>query len=57
MLIFGDMAIYSFVKNNTFNGMPLPDLAVLKKNGQVENIKRKKYIKEDESYVYRRIFL
>lgn len=39
MLIFGDMAIYSFVKNNTFNGMPLPDLAVLKKNGQVENIK------------------
>lgn len=40
MLIFGDMAIYSFVKNNTFNGMPLPDLAVLKKNGQVENIKR-----------------
>ena len=39
MLIFGDMAIYSFVKNNTFNGMPLPDLAVLRKNGQVENIK------------------
>ena len=40
MLIFGDMAIYSFVKNNTFNGMPLPDLAVLKKDGKVENIKR-----------------
>lgn len=39
MLIFGDMAIYSFVKNNTFNGMPLPDLAVLKKDGRVENIK------------------
>jgi carboxynorspermidine decarboxylase len=39
MLIFGDMAIYSFVKNNTFNGMPLPDLAVLKKDGSVENIK------------------
>ena len=39
MLIFGDMAIYSFVKNNTFNGMPLPDLAVLKKDGKVENIK------------------
>ena len=38
-LIFGDMAIYSFVKNNTFNGMPLPDLAVLKKDGSVENIK------------------
>ena len=40
MLIFGDMAIYSFVKNNTFNGMPLPDLAVLKKDGSVQNIKR-----------------
>ena len=40
ILIFGDMAIYSFVKNNTFNGMPLPDLAVLKKDGQVKNIKQ-----------------
>lgn len=43
MLIFGDMAIYSFVKNNTFNGMPLPDLAVLKKDGQVKNIKQFEY--------------
>lgn len=25
-LIFGDMAIYSMVKTNTFNGMPLPDI-------------------------------
>lgn len=25
-LTFGDMAIYSMVKNNTFNGMPLPDI-------------------------------
>ena len=25
-LIFGDMAIYTTCKNNTFNGMPLPDL-------------------------------
>ena len=24
MLVFGDMAIYSMCKNNTFNGMPLP---------------------------------
>ena len=35
-LYFEDMAIYSFVKNNTFNGMPLPDLALLKEDGQVE---------------------
>ena len=25
-LIFGDMAIYTMVKNNTFNGMRLPDI-------------------------------
>ena len=24
------MAIYSMVKNNTFNGMPLPSIAVMK---------------------------
>jgi carboxynorspermidine decarboxylase len=32
MLTFGDMAIYTMVKNNTFNGMPLP--AIAKKSGQ-----------------------
>ncbi len=30
VLIFEDMAIYSMVKNNTFNGMPLPSIAVRK---------------------------
>ncbi len=39
-LCFEDMAIYSMVKNNTFNGMPLPDIAVLHENGQFELIKR-----------------
>ena len=24
--MFGDMAIYTTCKNNTFNGMPLPDI-------------------------------
>jgi len=28
-LVFTDMMQYSFVKNNTFNGVPLPDLAIL----------------------------
>lgn len=28
VLTFGDMAIYTMVKNNTFNGMPLPAIAV-----------------------------
>lgn len=28
-LLFGDMAIYTMVKNNTFNGMPLPDIVAV----------------------------
>jgi carboxynorspermidine decarboxylase len=38
-LLFCDMAIYSMVKNNTFNGMPLPSIAVLKESGELEIIK------------------
>ncbi len=38
-LIFEDMAIYSMVKNNTFNGMPLPAIAVLHENGSAEVIR------------------
>jgi carboxynorspermidine decarboxylase len=33
-LIFGDMMQYSFVKNTTFNGTPLPDLGVLEEDGR-----------------------
>ncbi len=32
-LVFGDMAIYSMVKNNTFNGMALPTIAVQDQDG------------------------
>ncbi len=32
-LIFGDMAIYSMVKNNTFNGMALPAICLRDKDG------------------------
>lgn len=35
-LVFGDMAIYSMVKTTTFNGMPLPAIAVKKKDGDCE---------------------
>lgn len=34
-LVFGDMAIYSMVKNNTFNGMPMPDILLLKKDNEI----------------------
>ena len=39
-LIFTDMAIYSMVKNNTFNGMPLPSIFLLDKNGQTQLLKK-----------------
>ena len=42
-IVFGDMAIYSMVKNNTFNGMCLPSIAVLHKDGECEIIKRFSY--------------
>ena len=29
------MAIYTMVKNNTFNGMPLPSITLRKANGKV----------------------
>jgi carboxynorspermidine decarboxylase len=32
-LLFADMMQYSFVKNTTFNGTPLPDLALLDEDG------------------------
>ena len=35
-LIFGDMAIYSMVKNNTFNGMPLPAIILQHADGSRE---------------------
>ncbi len=38
-LIFEDMAIYSMVKNNTFNGMALPSISLLEKSGAVKMIK------------------
>lgn len=38
-LYFEDMAIYSMVKNNTFNGIPLPSIAVMHSDNQCEVIK------------------
>ncbi len=38
-LYFMDMAIYSMVKNNTFNGMPLPSIAVMDKAGDCRVMK------------------
>lgn len=42
-LVFGDMAIYSMVKNNTFNGMPLPQILMLTRDGKVDFLKQFNY--------------
>ncbi|WP_333674738.1 carboxynorspermidine decarboxylase [Streptococcus parasuis] len=38
-LYFEDMAIYSFVKNNTFNGIGLPSLVLMDKTGDCRVVK------------------
>ena len=42
-LVFGDMAIYTMVKTNTFNGMPLPDIALWREDGSIETVRRFDY--------------
>ena len=39
LLLFGDMAIYTTCKNNTFNGMPLPDLVLLRADGTLRPLR------------------
>ena len=38
-IVFTDMMQYSFVKNNTFNGVPLPALAIRDENGAIRVIR------------------
>ncbi|MDO4952929.1 MAG: carboxynorspermidine decarboxylase [Synergistaceae bacterium] len=38
LLTFGDMAIYTTCKNNTFNGMPLPDIWLLTELGELRRL-------------------
>ena len=42
-LIFTDMALYSIVKNTTFNGINLPDIAVIRDRGKIEVVKKFAY--------------
>lgn len=39
-LVFEDMAIYSMVKNNTFNGMRLPDIVLRNKDGEYRIVRK-----------------
>jgi len=40
-LLFCDMAIYSMVKTNTFNGLDLPSLCLLRKGGEKLDVVRR----------------
>ncbi len=39
-LVFGDMALYSIVKNTTFNGINLPDIAVIREDGVIDVVRK-----------------
>lgn len=43
VLEFQDMAIYSMVKNNTFNGMPLPAILLEREDGVLKTVKEFSY--------------
>lgn len=38
-LVFEDMALYTMVKTNTFNGMPLPDICLQKADGTIQTLR------------------
>lgn len=38
MIVFGDMALYTMAKNNTFNGMPLPNIYILHEDDSLEKL-------------------
>jgi len=42
-LVFADMMQYSFVKNTTFNGTPLPDLGILEEDGRYRVVRAASY--------------
>ena len=42
-IVFCDVAIYSMVKNNTFNGMPLPSIYFHTKEEQLQLVKEFSY--------------
>jgi len=42
-VVFGDMAIYTMVKNNTFNGINLPDIVLRRSDGSEELLRRFSY--------------
>ena len=44
LLLFGDMAIYTMCKNNTFNGMALPHIFVLRNGKELQCLRKFEYM-------------
>ena len=42
-IVLGDMMQYSFVKNTTFNGTPLPDIGILEEDGSYRVVRPASY--------------
>jgi len=42
-LVFSDMALYTIVKGNTFNGLPLPSIYIKKLDGTIDLIRQPNY--------------
>ena len=42
-IMFADMASYSVVSNNMFNGLPLPAIAVLSASNEVRIVREPRY--------------
>jgi len=40
LVVFDDMALYTMVKTTTFNGVPLPSIAILREGGGIETLRR-----------------
>jgi carboxynorspermidine decarboxylase len=40
VVVFEDMAIYTMVKNNTFNGLNLPDIVIRREDGREDAVRR-----------------
>ena len=43
-VVFGDMALYTMVKTNTFNGMPLPSIVLRTREGACRLIRSFDYV-------------
>ena len=57
-VIFEDQIHYTIVKNTTFNGIKLPDLLLLKENGELVTVREFGFEEyERRNWIYRQILI